>query len=93
MRCTIGVDAALGLVHSGVSTAANGHELNTAAERLHGEEKVDYGDSGHLGIEKREAFQGSACQFRIGMRPGQRRALPNTPEGRLEDLIETAKAH
>ena len=93
MRCHIGVDAASGLVHSVVSTAANVHELNTAAERLHGEEKVVYGDSGHLGIEKREAFQDSACQFRIGMRPGQRRALPNTPEGRLEALMETAKAH
>lgn len=27
------------------------------------------------------------------MRPGQRRALPTTPDGRLQDLIETAKAH
>ena len=27
------------------------------------------------------------------MRPGKRRALPNTPEGRLQDLIEAAKAH
>jgi len=27
------------------------------------------------------------------MRPGQRRALPDTPEGRLENLCETAKAH
>jgi IS5 family transposase len=87
------VDAASGLVHSVVSTAANVHELNTAAERLHGEEKVVYGDSGHLGIEKREEFADSPCQFRIAMRPGQRRALPDTPEGRLDDLIETAKAH
>jgi IS5 family transposase len=30
MRCHIGVDAASGLVHSVVSTAANVHELNTA---------------------------------------------------------------
>ena len=52
-----------------------------------------YGDSGPLGIEKREAFTGSAYQFRIAMRPGQRRALPDTAQGRLEDLIETAKAH
>jgi IS5 family transposase len=80
-------------MHSVVSTAANVHELNTAAERLHGEEKVVYGDSGHLGIEKREEFADSPCQFRIAMRPGQRRALPDTPEGRLEDLFETAKAH
>ena len=27
------------------------------------------------------------------MRPGKRRALPDTADGRLEDLIETAKAH
>jgi len=27
------------------------------------------------------------------MRPGKRRSLPDTPEGRLQGLIETAKAH
>jgi IS5 family transposase len=27
------------------------------------------------------------------MRPGRRRALPDTPEGRLENLVEAAKAH
>ena len=27
------------------------------------------------------------------MRPGKRRALPDTPDGRLQDLIEAAKAH
>jgi IS5 family transposase len=27
------------------------------------------------------------------MRPGKRRVLPDTPEGRLADLVETAKAH
>jgi IS5 family transposase len=27
------------------------------------------------------------------MRPGKRRTLPDTPEGRLDDLVETAKAH
>ena len=27
------------------------------------------------------------------MRPGNHGALPETPEGRLQDLIETAKAH
>ena len=27
------------------------------------------------------------------MRPGKRRALPDTPEGRVDYLIETAKAH
>lgn len=93
MRCHIGVDAASGLVHSVVSTAANVHELNTAADRLHGEERLIYGDAGHIGIEKREEFQDCDAEFRIAMKPGQRRVLPETAEGRLLDLVETAKAH
>jgi transposase, IS5 family len=61
MRCHIGVDAASGLVHSVVSTAANVHELNTAAERTHGEEHVIYGDAGHIGIEKRSRTARPRC--------------------------------
>jgi transposase, IS5 family len=101
MRCHICVDAASGLVHSVVSTAANVHELNTAAERLHGDESLIYGVAsgfceavaGHIGIEKRNDFQDCEAELRIAMKPGQRRVLPETPEGRLLDLIETAKAH
>jgi IS5 family transposase len=93
MRCHIGVDAASGLVHSVVSTAANVHELNTAVDRVHGEERVIYGDSGHIGLEKRKAFEDCEAEMRIAMKPGQRRALADTPEGRLLDLIEAAKAH
>jgi IS5 family transposase len=36
---------------------------------------------------------GTAAEFRVPMRPGRRRVLQNSPEGRLEDLVETAKAH
>jgi IS5 family transposase len=36
---------------------------------------------------------GKTMEFRVAMRPGKRRALPDTPEGRLQDLIETAKPH
>lgn len=91
MRCHIGVDSASGLVHSVVGTAANVYELNTAAERLHGEEKVVYGNSGHLGIEKRQEFEDNLCQFRIVMRPGQRRALPDTPEGGFKIWLRRQK--
>ena len=93
MRCHIGVDAASGLVHSVVSTAANVHALNTAADRLHGEERLIYGDAGHIGIEKRKVFLDCDAEFRVAMKPGQRRVLPETAEGRLLDLVETAKAH
>jgi hypothetical protein len=38
-------------------------------------------------------MQGRGIGFRVAMGPGKRRALPDTPEGRVDDLIETAKAH
>jgi transposase, IS5 family len=36
---------------------------------------------------------GKTTEFRVAMRPGKRHGLPDTPEGRLQDLIEIAKAH
>lgn len=31
--------------------------------------------------------------FQVSMHPGHRRDLPHTSQGRLNDLVETAKAH
>ena len=93
MKVHIGVDKDNGLIHSIETTSANVHDLTPAAELLHGEENVVYADSGYQGIEKREEMKGRAIGFRVAMRPGKRRALPDSPEGRLDDLIETAKAH
>lgn len=93
MKVHIGVDSESGLIHSVETTAANVHDLTPAAELLHGEETVVYADAGYQGIEKRPEMQGRGIGFRTAMRPGKRRALPDTPEGRLDDLIETAKAH
>jgi IS5 family transposase len=69
MRCHIGVDADSGLVHSVVSTAANVHELNSAADRIHGKDRVIYGDAGHIGMEKRDAFKDCKAEMRIAMKP------------------------
>jgi IS5 family transposase len=93
MKVHIGVDQDNGLIHSVETTAANVHDLTPAAELLHGDETVVYADAGYQGIEKREEMQGKGIGFRVAMRPGKRRALPDSPEGRLDDLIETAKAH
>jgi IS5 family transposase len=93
MKVHIGVDKDNGLIPSIETTSANVHDLTPASELLHGEETVVYADSGYQGIEKREEMKGKAVGFRVVMRPGKRRALPATPEGRLDDLIETAKAH
>jgi IS5 family transposase len=38
-------------------------------------------------------MQDRGIAFRVAMRLGKRRVLPDTPEGRLDDLVETAKAH
>lgn len=93
MKVHAGVDKDSGLIHSVVVTAANVHDLTPAAELLHGDEEVVYGDAGYQGIAKRPAMAGKAAEFRVAMRPGKRRALRDTPDGRLQDLIETAKAH
>lgn len=93
MKVHIGVDAASGLIHSVQTTSANVHDLTPAPELLHGEEMLVYADAGYQGIDKRQGMEGKPIEFRVAMRPGKRRVLPETSEGRLLDLIETGKAH
>jgi IS5 family transposase len=93
MKVHIGVDAANGLIHSVQTTSANVHDLTPAPELLHGEETLVYADAGYQGIDKRQEMEGKPIEFRVAMRPGKRRVLRETSEGRLLDLIETAKAH
>jgi IS5 family transposase len=93
MKVHFGVDSETGLIHLVETTAANVHDLTPAPELLHGEETVLYTDACYQGIEKRPERQGRGIGFRVVKLPGNRRALPDTPEGRLDDLIETAKAH
>jgi IS5 family transposase len=56
-------------------------------------EEVVCGDTGYQGIAKRAEMTGKSTEFRVAMRPGKRRVLPDTLEGSLQDLIEKAKAH
>jgi IS5 family transposase len=93
MKDHIGADKDSGLIHSVVVTAANVHDLTPAGELLHGDEEVVYADAGYQGIARRPEMMRKTTEFRVAMRPGKRRALPDTPDGRLQDLIETAKAH
>jgi IS5 family transposase len=93
MKVHIGVDKDSGLIHSAVATPANVHDLTQAGELLDGDEEVVYADAGYQGIARRPEMMSKTKEFRVTMRPGKRRALPDTPEGRLDDLVETAKAH
>jgi transposase, IS5 family len=93
MKVHAGVDKDSCLIHWVAVTATNVHDLTPAAELLHGDEEVVYGDAGYQGIAKRREMAGMTTKFRVAMRPGKRRGLPDTPEGSMQDLIETAKAH
>jgi len=93
MKIHTGVVKDSGLILSVFVTTANVHDLTPAAELLHGDEDVVYGVAGYQGIAKRQEMPGKTMEFRVAMRPGKRRALPDTTEGTLQDLFETAKAH
>jgi IS5 family transposase len=92
MKVHIGVDKDSGLIHSVETTSANVHDITQAAQLLHGEEAVVYVDAGYQGIEKRAEIADKSITFRVAMRPGTRRVLPDTPDGRLLNLVETALA-
>ena len=87
MKVHIGVDQDSGLIYSVEPTSANVQDNTRAAQLLHGEEEVVYGDAGYQGIEKRAEMAGKRTTFRVAMRPGKRRALPNSPDGSLLDTV------
>ena len=75
MKCHTGVDAGSGFVHTVEATAANVHDVTAAARLLREDDKVVYGDSAYLGIEKQEEIKSnpqlSAIEYRINRRPGR----------------------
>lgn len=95
MKCHAGVDAGSGLVHTIEVTAANVHDINAAAKLIREDDQVVYGDSGYLGIEKREEIQSNehlaAIDYRINRRPGK---LPKVSDNAIdwERYIENRKS-
>ena len=73
MKCHIGVDAFSGLVHTIEVTPANVHDITVASKLIREDDEVVYGDSGYLGLEKREEIVSdehlSAIDYRINRRP------------------------
>lgn len=93
MKMHIGVDEALGLVHSVATTAANVHDLTPADRLLHGDEKRVFADAGYRGIEKREEHTGREVDWYVAMRPGIRRKLNSaSPEARQQKLQASVRA-
>ena len=87
------MDKDSGLIHSVATTSAHVSDGGMAAELLHGEEKVVYGDAGYQGLEKREEMAEREVGCRIAMGPGKRRHLPDDGEGAVQQWMERAKAH
>ena len=72
----IGVDKTSGLVHHVETTAANVHDVTVVPQLLYGEETSVHGDSGYLGVEKREDavthnHEGRKIRYKINRRPSQ----------------------
>ena len=76
MKMHIGVDEALGLIHSIETTAASVHDVTVADRLLHGRETRVWGDAGYVGIDKRAEHQHRKTDWLIAMRPGKRAHLP-----------------
>jgi IS5 family transposase len=75
MKMHIGVDDAMGLIHSIKTTSANEHDITQVDKLLHGDEQRVWGDAGYVGIEKRAEHIGRKMNWLVGMRPGSRAKL------------------
>jgi IS5 family transposase len=80
MKVHAGVAKDSRLIHSVVVTASNVHDLTPAADLLHGDEQVVYGDACYQAIAKRSEIAGMKTEFSVAMRPGKIKALPDTPD-------------
>ncbi len=93
MKAHVGVDAASGLVHSVVGTAANESDVSQAHALLHGHEEHAFGDAGYTGVDKREEMQSKTVKWQVAVKRGKIKAMR---DGAVKDLliaVERAKAN
>jgi len=93
MKMHIGVDDALGLIHSIDTTAANSHDITVADKLLHGKERRVWADAGYRGVEKRPEHAGRRANWFVAMRPGERKTLdPESSTAKVEKLKAQIRA-
>ena len=80
MKVHVGVAKGYGLIHSVDTSSANVHDITRVPHLLHGEEEVVYADADYQGIENRAGIAGKSTTLRVAIRPGKRRARPNTTD-------------
>ena len=79
-KAHVGVDSKMGLVHTVKITAANVQDITVMPNLLTGEKTYVYGDSGYIGVDKRENAviknkYGKKIGYKINRRPSQMRKL------------------
>ena len=85
IKVHVGVDSETGVVHSMSTTSTNVHDVTEAHRLLHGVEKRVWGDAGYQGVSKRDENKGLEVEWRVAMRPSQRRQLEPGSEAAVEE--------
>jgi transposase, IS5 family len=91
MKAHIGADAASGLVHTVIGTAANVSDVTVGNDLLHGQEQHVFADAGYQGADKRPEAEDTTAQWHVAMKPSVRRKWRDTP--RIGWMIELAERH
>jgi IS5 family transposase len=96
MKAHVGVDAGTGYIHTVTATAANVHDITEAYKLLREDDKFMSGDSGYLGIEKREEIvsdkKKSKIEYRISQRPSKINKIPEGYARAFEKSQERRKS-
>ena len=92
MKAHIGVDAASGLTHTLIGTAANAGDVTQAQALLHGDETDVFGNAGYQGVEKRAENLELPVRWHVALKRSVRKALPKDEEGQRLEQLEKAKA-
>ena len=81
MKVHAGVDAGSGYVHTITASSANVHDVKEAHNLLRDDDEVMYGDSGYIGVEKRDEIKNdehlSKIEYKINRKPSQSRVSKN----------------
>lgn len=82
MKAHTGEDALGGYVHSASFTPANVNDVCEAHRLVRPDDRFAYADAGYMGVAKRPEVAGdpdlSKVEWRVAMRPGELRSLPDS---------------
>ena len=96
MKIHAGVDAGSGYVHTVTGTAANVHDIEETHKLMREDDQVGYGDSGYIGVEKREEFRSDEhlreIDFRTNVRPSSIQLTPAYEGVNWDKEIEKSKS-